>query len=91
MQMDTIAGGSSEPDLNGAKLGGGVEIETLYGGVDAGLYGSGNASGGGIEPDLNGAKLGTGVEIETLYGGGSVSGGGIEPDLYGGGSLDAIF
>ena len=40
MQMDTIAGGGSEPDLNGAKLGLGVEIETLY--------------GGGIEPDLYG-------------------------------------
>jgi hypothetical protein len=85
MQMDTIAGGSSEPDLNGAKLGVGADIEALYGGVDADLSGGGNASGGGIEPDLNGAKLGGSVDIETLYGGG------IEPDLYGGGSLDAIF
>jgi hypothetical protein len=85
MQMDTIAGGGSEPDLNGAKLGTSVDIETLYGGADADLYGGGNASGGGIEPDLNGAKLGGSVDIETLYAGG------IEPDLYGGGSLDAIF
>ena len=43
MQMDTIAGGSSEPDLNGAKLGTSVDIETLYaGGIEPDLYGGGS-------------------------------------------------